>query len=300
MGGTVEGMDPVTWEHVPELRHALVVTAFEGWNDAGDAASLALGYLAEAWQAELFATVDPEEFFDFTSTRPQTRIVDGVTRTIDWPAVEMLAATVPDTGRDVVLVRGTEPQLRWRTFCRAIVGVTTKVGAELALSLGALLADVPHSRPVRVTGTTDDEELSGRLGLVRSNYEGPTGIIGVLATAYEEVGVPSASFWAAVPHYVHQVPSPKAALALVERSAAVVGARVNPLELRVAAEEYERQVSERVADDDEAAAYVAQLEAADDDQPPPTGVSGGLLLTASADDLAAEVESFLRHHRGES
>ncbi|HLI24985.1 MAG TPA: PAC2 family protein [Acidimicrobiales bacterium] len=291
-------MDVVRWDSVPQLRHPLVITAFEGWNDAGDAASLALSFLGQAWKAERFATVDPEEFFDFTATRPQTRIVEGVTRTIDWPAVEILAATVPDVDRDVVLVRGTEPQLRWRTFTDAIVGVAKRVQAELALSLGALLADVPHTRPVRVTGTTDDQELSDRLGLVRSSYEGPTGIIGVLASAYEQVGVPSASFWAAVPHYVHQVPSPKAALALVERAAALLGARVNPLELRVAAEEYERQVSERVAEDDDAVAYVAQLEEADDEQAT-GGVVGGLPLNADADTLAAEVESFLRHHRGE-
>lgn len=291
------GMDVVTWDHVPELRHPLLVTAFEGWNDAGDAASLALAYLADTWKAERFATIEPEEFFDFTSTRPHTRIVDGVTRVIEWPAIEILSARVPNTGRDVILVRGVEPQLRWKTFCSAIIDVAQTVGAELAVSLGALLADVAHTRPVKVTGTTDDDELSSRLGLARSNYEGPTGIIGVLASAFGDAGLPSASFWAAVPHYVHQLPSPKAALALVERSAALLGARINPVELRVAAEEYERQVSERVADDEEAAAYVAQLE--EEDAETPAESLGGLPITADVDELASEVERFLREHRSE-
>ncbi len=322
-------MDIVTWERRPSLRHPLLVSAFEGWNDAGDAATLAASYLIDAWGAERFATIDPEEFFDFTSTRPQTRIVDGAHRRLDWPTIEMLSATVPGTDRDVIFVRGIEPQLRWRTFCRAIVEVATAAGTELVIILAALLADVPHTRPVRVTGTTDDVELSGRMGLVRSDYEGPTGIVGVLASACADAGLPAASFWAAVPHYVHQVPSPKAALALVRRSAALLGARINPLELQVAAEDYERQVSERVADDEDAAAYVAHLEEADDsDGPPGGGARGGLGAEApnaegmgaepmraegpdsggmggsgldgsglDADGLADEVERFLRGHR---
>jgi predicted ATP-grasp superfamily ATP-dependent carboligase len=288
-------MDPVRWEHTPNLRRPLLVVAFEGWNDAGDAASLALAYLAEAWGARRFATVDPEEFYDFTTTRPQVRIVDGQTRSIEWPEVELLAAAVPGANRDVVLVQGVEPQLRWRAFCGAIVGVAQTLGAELGVILGALLADVPHTRPVRVSGTTEDVELAVRLGLSVSTYEGPTGIVGVLHHALNESGLPAASFWAAVPHYVHQVPSPKAALALVERSAALIGARVNPLELRVAAEEYERQVSERVADDDDAAAYVAQLEQAEDVEDALDPSSG----LADADRLAAEVERFLRDHRSD-
>ncbi|HWG73114.1 MAG TPA: PAC2 family protein [Acidimicrobiales bacterium] len=307
-------MDLVTWERRPVLRHPLLVTAFEGWNDAGDAASLAVAYLADVWGAESFATIDPEEFFDFTSARPHVRIVDDDSRTIEWPSTTLSAATIPGTERDVIFVRGVEPQLRWRTFCAAIVDVATALGAEMAVSLGALLADVPHTRPVKVTGTTDDPDLTGRLGLIHSTYEGPTGIIGVLASACSDAGLPSASFWAAVPHYVHQVPSPKAALALVERSAAVLGARVNPLELRFAADEYERQVSERVADDEDAAAYVAQLEAADDSDTGEAsegifrnpggsaaggGTAGGAGVHLDPGGLADEVERFLREHRRE-
>lgn len=285
-------MDAVRWSRRPQLRRPLAVVAFEGWNDAGDAASLAVGYLAQAWDAEEFATIDPEEFFDFTETRPQVKIVDGATRELEWPTTDLLSAEVPGTGRDVVFLRGVEPQLRWRSFCQAITDILVAAGVETVVILGALLADVPHTRPVRVSGTTEDTELAGRLGLLSNTYEGPTGIVGVLHAALQSAGLSTASFWAAVPHYVHQVPSPKAALALIERSAGVLGARVNPLELRVAAEEYERQVSERVADDEEAAAYVAQLEAADDTDRPEA--AGPAPLPPDAGALAEEVERFLR------
>jgi predicted ATP-grasp superfamily ATP-dependent carboligase len=290
-------MELVIWERRPELHRPLFLTAFEGWNDAGDAATLAITYLAETWGAQRFATIDPEEFYDFTSTRPHTRLIGDRLRTIDWPTVELLSASVPGIERDVILLRGVEPQLRWRTFCETVVGVARSLGAELAIGLGALLADVPHTRPVRVSGSTEDKELARRLGLVESTYEGPTGILGILHHTCVEAGLPSASFWAAVPHYVHQIPSPKAALALVERSAEVFGVRVNPLELRVAADAYEREVSERVDDDEDAAAYVTQLEAAEDELPAfGTGVP---LSDGDATVLADEVEQFLREHRSD-
>jgi predicted ATP-grasp superfamily ATP-dependent carboligase len=290
-------MPYLRWERRPDLRRPFVVVAFEGWNDAGDAATLALGYLAEAWDAEPFASIDPEEFYDFTTTRPQAKLVDGSTRSIEWPEVEMLSATIPGTERDVIFIRGIEPQLRWRSFCATILEVVTGYNAELTIILGALLADVAHTRPVPITGTADDV-LSLRLGLAGSNYEGPTGIIGVLHHEFVGAGIASASFWAAVPHYVHQVPSPKAALALLERSATLLGARINPIELRVAADEYVRQVSERVADDEDAVAYVAQLEAADD-----TGADDPEADSPMAADpgrLADEVERFLRQQHGDS
>jgi len=273
--------------------------AFEGWNDAGDASTIALDYLARSWGAERVATIDSEEFYDFTATRPQVRLDSDGLRRIDWPDIELLAATLPDSGHDLVLMRGVEPQLRWKTFCSTVVTAARDVGAEMAVILGALLADVPHTRPVRVSGTTDDGDLATRLGLAAPSYEGPTGIVGVLHSTLREAGIPAASFWAAVPHYVHQLPSPKAALALVERSAALFGATVDAGELREAAHEYERQVSERVADDEEASAYVAQLEEAED-----TGAAlgdlGGLhdpLRLDNIDELASEVERFLRDHR---
>ncbi len=290
-------MQLVQWDHRPRLRDPILLVAFEGWNDAGDAASLALAYLERTWEAKRFATIDPEELYDFTATRPQVRILEGTNRAIDWPSIEVLAARLPGTERDVVLLRGAEPQLRWRTFCSAVVEIAQTVGVQLAVIFGALLADVPHTRPVRVSGTTDDTDLAGRLGLLTSTYEGPTGIVGVLHDALTSAGIPAASFWAAVPHYVQQVPSPKAALALIERSASLLGARLNPLELQVAADEYERQVSARVADDEDAAAYVAQLEEADDEDPAVTPVSP--LSPAAADGLADEIERYLREHRRE-
>jgi predicted ATP-grasp superfamily ATP-dependent carboligase len=289
-------MDILRWEQRPQLRRPLLVAAFEGWNDAGDAATLAVRYLAETWSARKFAAIDPEEFYDFTVARPQVKLVDGITRQIEWPTNELWAASVPGAGRDVVFLRGVEPQLKWRTFCSTIVGAARSVGTELAITLGALLADVPHTRPVHVTGTAHEPELASRLGLQRSHYEGPTGIVGVLHDACKEAGMPSASLWAAVPHYVHQVPSPKAALALVERTAALVGARVNPVELRVAADTYERDVSERVENDEEAAAYVAQLEDADDEQQADDEANGSVALQ-SGDALAADIERYLREQQ---
>jgi predicted ATP-grasp superfamily ATP-dependent carboligase len=289
-------MELVRWERYPQLRRPLLVVAFEGWNDAGDASSLALGYLARAWQAERFAAIDCEEFYDFTVTRPQARLRDDGGRRIEWPDIELLGAAVPGSKHDLILLRGVEPQLKWRTFSGAVVEVAQKVGAELAVILGALLADVPHTRPVRVSGTTDDRDLAERLGLGAPSYEGPTGIVGVLHDALRQAGIPTASFWAAVPHYVHQLPSPKAALALVERSAALLGAPVDSLELRAAAQDYERQVTERIADDEDAAAYVAQLEDAEDDETDQTLEPGDRLRLGNIDELAAEVERFLREH----
>ena len=290
-------MDLLRWENQPDLRRPILVFAFEGWNDAGDAASLALSHLAGAWRAERFATIDCEELYDFTVTRPQVRLSDGE-RIIQWPDIELLGASVPGANHDLVLLRGVEPQLRWRTFAQAVATAAQTIKAELAVALGALLADVPHTRPVRVSGTSDDSELAARLGLVPPAYEGPTGIVGVLHDALRRGGIPTAMFWAAVPHYVHQLPSPKAALALVERSAALLGAPVDVLELRAAALDYEREVSERIGDDEDAAAYVAQLEAANDSTwELPGSVDGfGTEVTGRVDELAAEVERFLRDH----
>jgi proteasome assembly chaperone (PAC2) family protein len=298
-------MELVHWTDRPVLRRPLFVIAFEGWNDAGDAATLALDYLAREWDAQPCATIDPEDFYDFTVTRPTVKLAPGEERQIEWPHVQVLAAQVPGGGHDMLLLRGVEPQLRWRSFSDAVVSIVQAVGAELVVVLGALLADVPHTRPVRVSGTTTDRELAERAGLAAPTYEGPTGIVGVLVEALRHAGLPAASFWAAVPHYVHQLPSPKAALALVERSAALLGASFDPWDLRTAAAEYEREVSERVADDEDAAAYVAQLEDAEDVDAstarldPPAGGAGAVLPPAEAEELAAEVERFLRDHRQE-
>ena len=286
----------VRWDHRPQLRRPVLVAAFEGWNDAGDAASTAARYLAATWEARTFASIDCEEFYDFTSTRPQVRLVEGLTRQIDWPANEFAAAHVAGTQHDVVVLHGVEPQLKWRTFCDAIVGIATELRVEMAITLGALLTDTPHTRPVRVTGTAGDEAVSRRLGLQRSRYEGPTGIVGVLTQALAQAKIPAASLWAAVPHYISQVPSPKATLALVERTTQLLATRVDVTDLQIASAAYERSVDERLEADDDAAAYVRQLEEAaeaeedEDDEEERLAVDD----LPSRDALAAEVERFLR------
>lgn len=276
------------WSARPRLRRPIMLCAFEGWNDAGDAASFATRYLGERWGTRPFADVDPEEHFDFTSTRPRVQLVDGHQREIVWPTVEFSAGSIPGTDRDVILVEGSEPQLRWRAFCDQVVEVATTYQVELVVTLGALLAEVPHSRPVSVIGTAVDDDLITRLGLARSSYEGPTGIVGVLADACARAGLASASLWAAVPTYVPGAPSPKAALALVERLGGLLDVGVVATDLEIATAEYERQIDELVAEDDETADYVAGLEARFD-----AGDTDDEDLT-DASSLVEEVERFLR------
>jgi predicted ATP-grasp superfamily ATP-dependent carboligase len=267
----------------PTLRHPVVVAAFEGWNDAGEAATFAARFLAERWKAEPFAVIDPEEFFDFTSTRPQVQLDDDDQREIVWPTTTMSAASVPDSSVDLIFVVGSEPQLKWRTFCDEIVSVAREHDARLVVTLGALLAEVPHSRPVSIVGTAYDADMVRRLGLTQSTYQGPTGIIGVLHDAFRVAGIPSVSFWATVPTYVPSAPSPKAALALVERVAELLAIPLLTTDLEIASSSYERQIDELVADDDDTADYVARLEEAADIEP-----------IEEHGDLIAEVERFLR------
>ena len=225
-------MPPLIWEHRPDgLRAPALVCAFTGWNDAGDAASAALQYLGASLEATRFARIDPEEFYDFQATRPKIKLVEGRTRSIEWPEVEIYAAHIPRAPRDLVLLQGAEPSMRWRSFCRLIVDLAEALGTQLVVTLGALLADVPHSRPVPITGLSSDDALVHRLGLQQSGYEGPTGIVGVLHSACQEAGVPSASLWASVPHYVAAAPNPKAALALVRKLESLVGVSVDAEEL---------------------------------------------------------------------
>jgi proteasome assembly chaperone (PAC2) family protein len=262
----------------------VIIAAFEGWNDAGEAASHAATYLTEAWEAQEFLTIDPESFYDFTVTRPQVRIVDGDIRAIDWPSNSFSLAS-PDGAPDVVLLRGIEPQLRWRTFCELVVEVAKELDARLVLSLGALLADVPHSRPTPVFGTAYDQTVIGALDLEPSRYEGPTGIVGVLHAECHGHDLHSASLWATVPSYVAAAPSPKAAHALVERVCELLGTELSCDDLCEAGEEYERQISELVAEDPETEAYVQHLEETHDSDES---------AVASLDELVAEVERYLR------
>src|ERR671919_1598621 len=244
----------------PELRRPVLVAAFSGWNDGGQGASLAVGYLAKTWSAARFADIDPEGFFDFQATRPHVSLFDGLTRQLDWPDNAFFHAQVPGTDRDAVLLLGIEPNLRWRTFCGLVSGLASDLGVELVITLGALLADVPHTRAAPVTGSASDPELIEQLGLQASRYEGPTGIVGVLHDACRAAGIPSASLWAAVPHYASLAASPKAALALCARLGDLLGTELELDDLERAAEAYESQVSEAVASDEETEAYVQELE----------------------------------------
>jgi predicted ATP-grasp superfamily ATP-dependent carboligase len=284
-------MQPLIWEHRPDgLRAPALVCAFTGWNDAGDAASAALQFVGASLRATRFARIDPEEFFDFQATRPKIKLVDGRTRSIEWPEVEIYAARVPRAPRDLVLLQGAEPSMRWRSFCRLVVDLAEALGTQLVVTLGALLADVPHSRPVPITGLSSDDALVQRLGLQPSGYEGPTGIVGVLHSACQETGMPSASLWASVPHYVAAAPNPKAALALVRKLESLVGVSVDAEELEHSAADYERQVSLAVQSDPDVQAFVERLEraAAEEEQEiSPQDVPSG-------DVIAREFQRFLR------
>src|SRR5919204_5476248 len=271
----------------PELTRPVLIAAFRGWNDGAQAASLAAGYVAKTWGAEKFADVDPEGFFDFQATRPHVSLEEGLTRRIDWPETAFYHARPAGLDRDVVLLLGIEPNLRWRTFTELVVGVARDLGVELVITLGALLADVPHTRASPVTGSASDEELVQRLGLSASRYEGPTGIVGVLPDACHRAGTPSASLWAAVPHYVSLTPSPRAAAALCDRLGGLLGIEIDTGELQQAAVTYEEQVSQAGAADEETPADVGGPERRAD-------TIGEEIELPSGDALAAELSKYLR------
>src|ERR1022692_1870445 len=256
-------MQPLQWEYRPDgLRAPALVCAFKGWNDAADAASSAITFVGSALGAQRFATIDPEEFYDFQATRPRVKLVEGQAREVLWPSVELFEARIPRAPRDLILLAGSEPSFRWRTFCKLIVELAEVLGTQLVVTLGALLADVPHTRPASVTGLSSDPALVARLGLAPSSYEGPTGIVGILHAACQQAGLPSASLWAAVPHYIAATPNPKAALALVRKLEGLVGVAVDASELEQAAADYERQVNVAVQSDPDVQAFVERLEQA--------------------------------------
>jgi predicted ATP-grasp superfamily ATP-dependent carboligase len=283
-------MPPLIWDRRPsDLRAPALVCAFKGWNDAADAASAALTFVGASLGAERFARIDPEEFYDFQATRPHVKMRDGQHREIVWPEVEIFEARVPRAPRDLILMSGTEPSMRWRTFSRIVVELAEAVGAQIVVTLGALLADIPHTRSVPMTGLASDESLVERLGLQRSDYEGPTGIVGVLHAACADAGLPSASLWAAVPHYIAAAPNPRAALAIVRRLEGLVGVSVDASDLEQASAEYERQVALAVQSDPDIQAFVERLEqAADEEETPDLGD------LPSGDVIAREFQRFLR------
>ena len=256
-----------------------MIAAFQGWNDAGGAASLAAGYLRVATDAERFAVIDPDPFIDYQQTRPTVTLLDGQVRTVEWPETEILASE----DADVVIVIGPEPNMRWRAYTDAICELATQIGVDLVVTLGALLADTPHTRPVPVSSTASDEELIGRLALTRSNYEGPTGIVGVLHDACTRAGLRPASLWAATPHYTSASPNPRAAVALLERLTDLVSTPGPNDDLRRAASEYQVRVAAAIAEDEDVQAYVAQLEEQADEEDAPSG-----------DELARQFERYLR------
>ncbi|MBA2725085.1 MAG: PAC2 family protein [Actinobacteria bacterium] len=281
------------WHSEVELRSPILIAAFRGWNDAGDAASFAVEHLTRVWEADHVASIDPEEFYDFQAVRPQVELIDGVTRKITWPSNEFHAARLNGAPGDALLLLGTEPSHRWRTFSNLIVDVAEQHGASLVITLGSLLADVPHSREVPITGTAGDQDLIDSLGLQRSRYEGPTGIVGVLHDTCARRGIGSASIWAAVPHYLAVTPNPKAALALVDRTISLVKAAADISDLERASTIYEQRVSEIVASDEDVAGYVSLLEARADER---TDKQEGMDIAdlPSGDALAAELERYLR------
>jgi predicted ATP-grasp superfamily ATP-dependent carboligase len=286
-------MQPLIWDRRPsELRAPAMVCAFKGWNDAGDAASSAVSFLADSLGASRFASLDSEEFYDFQANRPCISLGhDGEAgvREITWPTVEISEASAPRAPRDLVLVQGVEPSMRWRTFSASLVDLAEALGVQLVVTLGALLGDVPHTRPVAMTGHASDAALMERMGIQPSAYEGPTGIVGVVHAACARAGLPSASLWAAVPHYVAAATNPKAALALLRRVEGVIGVSVDASELESAAGDYERQVALAVQSDPEIQAFVERLEQASDSEG-----EGVPAEVPSGDTLAREFQRFLR------
>jgi proteasome assembly chaperone (PAC2) family protein len=283
-------VDSLRWEgELPQLRSPVLVCAFRGWNDAAAAASTALRAVATSLEGELIASVDAEDYFDFQATRPTISMDEGQTRRIDWPENNLFSVRVPNADRDLVLLDGTEPNLRWRTFSETIATAADALGVEMVVTMGALIAEVAHTLPVPITGLASSQELVEELELERSNYEGPTGIVGVFHDLCRQTGMESASLWAAVPHYVAAVPNPKAALALLRRLEGLTGIAVEASELEEETTDYEEQIGRAVAANPEIEELVSRIEAEQVD-----------LLSAegeelpSADTLAREFQRFLR------
>ncbi len=272
----------IEWEQTPKLRSPVLVTAFEGWNDAGEAATDSIDHMRQIWGAELLGELEPDDYYDFQVTRPHIRI-DEVQRSITWPTTRFYLARGPE--RDFVLVHGIEPNMRWRAFCADILEISEDLEVDLVVNLGALLADVPHTRPIPLTGFASAPELIADLGLEVSGYEGPTGIVGVLQHTCDMSGIPSVSLWAAVPHYVSQGPCPKAALALLNRLEDVTSTSITTSELEDEAAAWQRGVEEMAKEDEEIREYVERLERARDSED---------LTATSGDAIAAEFERYLR------
>jgi proteasome assembly chaperone (PAC2) family protein len=291
-------MDHTTLIRRPRLRGPVLLAAFDGWNDAGEAATTALDAIGDALAAETFATIDPEEFFDFQATRPTVRLVDGYRR-VEWPAIELRAARLPAADHDLIVVRGHEPNLRWRTFASEIIQVASSLGVEMLVTVGALLADVPHTRPVQVVSSAGDRDLAERLGLSVSRYEGPTGILGVLGDLASGEGIPTVGLWAALPHYLNLAPNPWGAMALIEELRRLLPMAVDTGPLADQTEAFDAAVADLVEENPELAGYIERLEADTDDEDDDEEGSPGL-ADVPPEELVAEVERYLRDHPGGS
>ena len=287
-------MEHVTLITRPRLRRPVLLAAFDGWNDAGESATTAIDAIGAALDAETFATVDPEEFYDFQATRPTVRLVEGL-RHVDWPTVELRAAELPQADHDLILLRGHEPNLRWRTFATEVMELAATLGVEMVVTVGALLADVPHTRPTQVVSSTSDSVLAEQLGLPVSRYEGPTGILGVLSDAAARAGIPAVGLWAALPHYLHLAPNPWGAMALVEELGRLLPVAVDTSGLAGQTEAFDAAVTDLLDENPELTGYVERLEADADDGDDPPG-----LADLPPEELVAEVERYLRDHPGGS
>jgi len=280
-----ESADTGGW---PQLVSPVLVAAFEGWNDAGDAASGAVEHLELVWDAQPLTELDPDDYYDFQVNRPTVSLVDGVSRRITWPTTRFSYCRPPGAEFDLVLMHGIEPNMRWRAFCRELLAVIRELGVHTVVTLGALLSDTPHTRATQVSGTAYDAESARRFDLERSRYEGPSGIVGVLQDACVASGIPAISFWAGVPHYVSQPPNPKATLALLHRVEEVLDVPIPLAELPQQSDEWQKLVDEMAAEDEEVTEYIRNLEERDDE------IDRSEMGQASGDAIAREFERYLR------
>ena len=284
-------MDTLVWSARPTLRKGVLVCAFYGWNDGGEAATLSALFLRQQLGAQQFCELDPDEFYDFQEVRPIVSLGEDDTRRMAWPENSFAWGSLP-SGNDIAVMVGIEPQNRWKHYSRSVIEVARESGAELVVTLGGFLADTPHTRPVPVTGSADGD-LADQLGLAPSSYEGPTGIVGVIHEACREAGIPSASLWAAVPHYIQASPNPKAALALLSRLALLLDTRFDTTKLSQDAVSFEREVSQHVSNDEKISRYVRELESRADERADDDADEESPPLLASGDDIAAQIERYL-------
>lgn len=286
----------------PDVQSPNVIAAFQGWNDAGQAATTALRYLVDLWKAEKFARIDPEEYYSFTDTRPTVRIVEGSQRELTWPHNDFYAFSGSAHTPPAVLMLGMEPNLRWRSFCSEVIDLARSLDARRIVTLGSLITDAVHTRPVPLTGFSSDDDVQEKLAarnITRSSYEGPTGIVGTLHSICNQAGMPAASIWAAAPYYLGATPNPKAALALLDALDDALGLRINLGELKVVAREFERQVTAAVKDDNDMQERIRTLEENYDqrgigEQQPQPGTPPDFPETGA---IIADLESFLRDQR---